>query len=132
MFGDSGYNAEEADVVAINDDRHASLARFRRLTSIDLTASKQNPTLMLAKLMEQSAKERAKDALGGYDNEAMIADSGYEESMVKVPIDQVTGHPKASPIAVDCRDLTFTYGYGKTASLILKRINVQVIMIKII
>lgn len=40
-FDKHGYTSDEADVVAINDDHHASLKIFRRLTSNDLSPEAQ-------------------------------------------------------------------------------------------
>lgn len=114
-FGNDGFTSDEADVVAINDDRHASLARFRRLTSLDLSENNNlDPTLMMAKLNESTN--------GGYVNEAMVI-TEEAPSDVKLPIEDTPRYPQ---VAVDVRDLTFTYGFGKKSLLTLKKINVSV------
>jgi ABC-type multidrug transport system ATPase subunit/ABC-type multidrug transport system permease subunit len=111
------YTNDEADVVAINDDRHASLNRFRRLTSNDMIPEGQltkHPQLMLAKLMEETSN-------GGYVNDAMIIGEDID-SDIKLPMEQ----PSVSKVAVEVKDVTFTYGFGKKSLLTLKKINVSV------
>ena len=118
QFTNHAFNSDEADVVAINDDRHASLNPFRRLTSNDLSPEEQlnkHPQLMLAKLVEETAN-------GGYVNEGMVSSEDItKQSDIKLAIDD-----QQKPVAVDVRDVTFTYGFGKKSLLTLKKINVSV------
>lgn len=123
-FTNHAFNSDEADVVAINDDRHASLNRFRRLTSNDgLSPEEQlnkHPQMMLAKLVEAKLVEES--ANGGYINEGMVlSDDIKPMSEVKLGIEE-----PQKPMAVDVRDVTFTYGFGKKSLLTLKKINVSV------
>ena len=117
--GDVFSNINGSDAVTLNDDRHTSLTRFRRLTSVDLSIpdhSNQHPTLPLVKLMEASN--------GGYVNQSMvITEEGSGSSDVKLPIEDTL---KGSEIAVDVRDVTFTYGFGKKSVITLKKMNVCV------
>ena len=118
-FTNNAFNSDEADVVAINDDRHASLNRFRRLTSNDMSPEEQlnkHPQLMLAKLVEETAN-------GGYVNEGMVLSEDIKPTDIKLAMDY---QPKSVPVAVDVRDVTFTYGFGKKSLLTLKKINVSV------
>lgn len=122
-FGNHGYQSDEADVVALNDDRQASLSRFRRLTSVDLSHSvDQHPTLMLARL---HASLESDGHTNGYVNEMIIPErpDAIPGTETKVPIDT----PTRAPVnAVEVRDVSFTYGFGKTSLLTLKKINLTV------
>lgn len=119
-FTNQAYTSDEADVVAINDNRHASLNRFRRITSLnerEEASVRRDPALMLAKLVEKTEKN------GVYVNQGLVMDD--ERSIASTtPGMQTPG--KAPKIAVDVRDVTFTYGFGKKSLLTLKKINVSV------
>ena len=117
-FSNQAYTSDEADVVAINDNRHASLNRFRKITALnDKEESVQrDPAFMLAKLVEKTEKN------GVYVNQGLVMDD--ERSMGSVTPMQTPS--KQSKIAVDVRDVTFTYGFGKKSLLTLKKINVSV------
>lgn len=118
-FTNHAYTSDEADVVAINDNRHASLNRFRRLTSLNERdeSIKRDPALMLAKLVEKTEKN------GVYVNKGLVLDD--ERSIGSVTPGAIT--PGKTPkVAVDVRDVTFTYGFGKKSLLTLKKINVSV------
>lgn len=122
-FGNHGYQSDEADVVALNDDRQASLSKFRRLTSVDLTNSiDQHPTLMLARLKANIENEN-----GAYVNEMV---SPVDPDGVGITIDSqqptTTDSPKRFKNAVEVRDVSFTYGYGINSLLTLKKINLTV------
>ena len=118
-FTNQAYTSDEADVVAINDNRHAALNRFRRLTSLNDKEESVNrdPALMLAKLVEKTEKN------GVYVNQGLVMDD--ERSIASItPGMQTPGKP--NKVAVDVRDVTFTYGFGKKSLLTLKKINVSV------
>lgn len=122
------YTSDEADVVAINDNRHASLNRFRRLTDrVDMNDEgvKRDPALMLAKLVEKTEKN------GVYVNKGLVMDDersiGSATPGGITPAGAITpAANKPTKIAVDVRDVTFTYGFGKKSLLTLKKINVSV------
>lgn len=118
-FTNHAYTSDEADVVAINDNRHASLNRFRRLTSLNENNEgiKRDPALMLAKLVEKTEKN------GVYVNKGLVMDD--ERSVGTVTPGAITPN-KPAKVAVDVRDVTFTYGFGKKSLLTLKKINVSV------
>lgn len=117
-FTTTSYISDEADVVAINDNRHASLNRFRRLTSMNENDEKikRDPALALAKLVEKTDKN------GVYVNKGLVMDD--ERSFPSSPGSQTPGRPPK--IAVDVKDVTFTYGFGQKSQLTLKKINVSV------
>ena len=52
-----------------------------------------------------------------------ITEEAEGSSDVTLPIEDT---PKGSEIAVDVRDVTFTYGFGKKSVITLKKINVCV------
>ena len=118
-FTNQAYTSDEADVVAINDNRHASLNRFRRITSLNEREEsvRRDPALMLAKLVEKTEKN------GVYVNQGLVMDD--ERSIASITPGMQTPSSKAK-IAVDVRDVTFTYGFGKKSLLTLKKINVSV------
>lgn len=117
-FSNQAYTTDEADVVAINDNRHAALNRFRRLTTQNdkEESIQRDPALMLAKLVEKTDKN------GVYVNQGLVMDD--ERSVSTTPGLQTP--PKGGKVAVDVRDVTFTYGFGKKSLLTLKKINVSV------
>lgn len=118
-FTNHSYVSDEADVVAINDNRHASLNRFRRLTSVNETDEKvkRDPALALAKLVEKTDKN------GVYVNKGLVMED--ERSIQSTP-GAITPNNRPPKIAVDVRDVTFTYGFGQKSLLTLKKINVSV------
>lgn len=118
-FTNHAYTPDEADVVAINDNRHASLNRFRKLTSGNENPEsvKRDPALMLAKLVEKTEKN------GVYVNNGLMMDD--ERSIGSTTPGALTPG-KPAKVAVDVRDVTFTYGFGKKSLLTLKKINVSV------
>lgn len=120
-FTNQAYTSDEADVVAINDNRHASLNRFRRITSLnerEEASVRRDPALMLAKLVEKTEKN------GVYVNQGLVMDD--ERSIASITPGMQTPSGKAPKTAVDVRDVTFTYGFGKKSLLTLKKINVSV------
>lgn len=118
-FTNQAYTSDEADVVAINDNRHASLNRFRRITSLNdkEESVRRDPALMLAKLVEKTEKN------GVYVNQGLVMDDDPSVASI-TPGMQTPG--RAPKTAVDVRDVTFTYGFGKKSLLTLKKINVSV------
>ena len=118
-FTNQAYTSDEADVVAINDNRHASLNRFRKITSLNEREDSVNrdPALMLAKLVEKTEKN------GVYVNQGLVMD---DERSISSMTPGMQTPSKASKVAVDVRDVTFTYGFGKKSLLTLKKINVSV------
>ncbi|XP_027200085.2 ABC transporter G family member 20-like [Dermatophagoides pteronyssinus] len=119
-FTNHSYVSDEADVVAINDNRHASLNRFRRLTSVNETDEKvkRDPALALAKLVEKTEKN------GVYVNKGLIMED--ERSTQSTPGAITPTSIRPPKIAVDVRDVTFAYGFGQKSLLTLKKINVSV------
>ena len=122
------FKTDEEDVVALSENRHASLNRFRRLTSLNENDErvKRDPALMLAKLVEKTEKN------GTYVNPGLNMDddpgtvSACHLTPAVIQQGALTPGGQHTKTAVDVRDVTFTYGFGKKSLLTLKKINVQV------
>lgn len=124
-FSNSSYISDEADVVAINDNRAASLNRFRRLTSANENENIEKypePELMLNQIQSKNEPN------GVYTNKALVLDEEISTASSPDPSSIGTGATGGRPpkVAVDVRDVTFTYGFGQKSLLTLKKINVSV------
>lgn len=119
-FNNHAYSSDEADVVAINDDRTAALNRFRGLTRKVLTGTQVCQVLLKETQLNKQSQQTPEN--GGYINEGLVINEETHPD-IKLPISDT---PKVLQIAVDVRDVIFTYGFGKKSVLTLKKINLSV------